>query len=79
MREKHGSFGREDAIARIPPVVAAVPRVNVPLAVVGVPVHVDDAGTLVSGPIRITITAVRVLYAAVSDAGPRSPPDPDTN
>ncbi len=43
MREKADSFGREDPIALIPVVVVAVPRVDVPLAVEGVPVDADDA------------------------------------
>jgi hypothetical protein len=38
------SFGRKNAIAGVPPVVVAVPRVDVPRAVVVVPVHVHDAG-----------------------------------
>ena len=54
-REKQESFRREDAIARVPPVVVAVPRVDVPLAVVIVPVHVHDAGTLVSEAIYATV------------------------
>jgi len=48
-------FGREDAITRIPPVVVATPRVDVPLAVVGVPVHVDNAGALVSKEVFATV------------------------
>lgn len=44
--ENFESFGRERLIASIPPVVVAIVRVNVPLAVVGVPVDVDDAGDL---------------------------------
>ena len=45
-REKLGSFGREDEVARIPGVVIALPRVDVPLPVVGVPVEVHDARAL---------------------------------
>ena len=48
------SFGREDTVARVPPVVIAMPRVDVPLAVDTVPVHVHDTGALVSGTIRAT-------------------------
>lgn len=46
MRENFDNYGREHAIASVPPVVVALPRVDVPLAVVGVPVHVHDAGAL---------------------------------
>ena len=44
--ENFDSFGREHPVAGVPPVVVALPRVDVPLAVVGVPVHVHDAGAL---------------------------------
>ena len=44
--ENFYSFGREHLIASVPPVVVALPRVDVPLAVVGVPIHVHDAGAL---------------------------------
>ena len=44
--ENFCSFGREHLIASVPPVVVALPGVDVPLAVVGVPVHVHDAGAL---------------------------------
>lgn len=56
-REKFGSFGREDAIAGIPGAVVAVPIVDVPLA--AVPVHVHDAGPLVSG--AFYSTTLRIL------------------
>jgi len=47
MREKLDSFGRKNAIACVPPVVVTTPRIDVPLAVVAVPVHVDNTGALV--------------------------------
>jgi hypothetical protein len=46
VRENYGSFGKEDAATSVPPIVVAVPGVDVPLDVVGVPVDVHDAGPL---------------------------------
>ena len=44
--ENFDNCGGEHLITGIPPVVVALPREDAPLAVVGVPVHVDDAGAL---------------------------------
>ena len=41
VRGRNRGVSREDAIARIP-VVVELPRVDVPLPIVGVPVHVHD-------------------------------------
>ena len=38
------SFWGEHLIASVPPVVASVVGVDIPLAVIGVPVHVHNAG-----------------------------------
>ena len=45
-RENFDSYGREHPITSVPPVVVALPRVDVPLTVVGVPVHVHHTGVL---------------------------------
>jgi len=44
--ENFDNCGKEHPTASIPPVVVADVRVDVPLAVVDVPVHVHDAGAL---------------------------------
>ena len=46
LEENFDSFGREHLIVSVPPVVVALPRVDFPLAVVGVPVHVHHTGAL---------------------------------
>lgn len=58
-KEKASSFGRENPIVFVPVVVVAIPRVHVPLRVVGVPVDAHDEGTLVSKPVYTT--TLRIL------------------
>lgn len=58
-REKLISFGRENPIIIVPIVVAAVPRIDVPVTVVGVPVHAHNEETLVPG--TFSATAYRIL------------------
>lgn len=75
-RETRISFGREDTILGIPLVVVALPRVDVPLGIAGVPVHVDDA---LSRTRRLPYHRPSRSLRAESDSGPRSPLMPDTN
>ena len=59
-------------------IVVGIPVVDVPLLVVVVPIDVDENGAACV-PEAILITAVRILYAAVSYVGPKSPPASSTN
>lgn len=43
-RENFDSYGREHPITSVPPVVVALPRVDAPLAVDGVPEHAHHTG-----------------------------------
>jgi len=69
--------GREHLITGIPPVVATLPRVDVPLAVVGVPVRVHDTGVsrIQDLPYHHPLNALWIVFYS----GPRSPLISDTN
>ena len=72
-------MAREHPVASVPPVAALV-RVHVPLAVVGVPVHVHDVGALSyprpSIPPSLEYSNIlRIVFYS----GPKSPLISDTN